>query len=222
MSVYANGSSKAAYTISKGIYNPFDMTMDAAGNLYVINNASGSFDVTEYAASTHHLVRTINGCGTSYCFQSPNLHGWIRTDQSGNLYAVDETFRAIDIVPPGATSPSKSIMLGTNKIPYDVAFDAKGNLYVGSVSENGSTYTGWITVYAPGATSPTYTIQQKHLEPVSLAFDSSGKLYVGDLGTAANSLNGIRVYHGKSLVRTITKPSGGSNSISPYSIAVLK
>jgi sugar lactone lactonase YvrE len=61
--------------------------------------------------------------------------------------------------------------------PFGVAFDAKGNLWVGSFI--GST----LTEYVPGTNSVVATISVTDMRSQALAFDSTGNLWVADLNS---------------------------------------
>jgi sugar lactone lactonase YvrE len=141
-------------------------------------------------------------------------------DPQGNLYAANQGDElptnpgSIPVFAPTDSSPSRVIATGIAG-PQAMVADAKGNLYVyntcgGSYnsSHQCSTFLGAVTVYAPGASTPSRTITNGVTQPTNyawgslLAVDNAGYLYV------ANSFyyqHGI--YHGPTV--TVYKP--GSN-----------
>ncbi|HEY1428638.1 MAG TPA: hypothetical protein VGF18_03630, partial [Candidatus Tumulicola sp.] len=60
--------------------------------------------------------------------------------------------------------------------PWSLAFDSNGNLYAGS--QNGTAAKGFVTEYAPDATSPSRTITNVAGTPRALAIDASNNVYV--------------------------------------------
>ena len=72
---------------------------------------------------------------------------------------------------PGSTTASATLT-GLN-LPYALAFDSSGNLYVANYGSN------TVSKFAPGSTTASTTLTGLN-EPNALAFDSSGNLYVAN------------------------------------------
>jgi DNA-binding beta-propeller fold protein YncE len=104
----------------------------------------------------------------------------IAEDKRGAIYVAQNcppNGNVVDIFPRGSTTPSREITTGISA-PLGVAIDAQGDLYV-------SNYPAAITVYPPGATSPSETITGGGLtDPFGLAFDSHGNLFIADFGAS--------------------------------------
>jgi hypothetical protein len=97
-------------------------------------------------------------------------------DDSGNLYVSSNSDAEVQIYPPGATYPSTIITSGIN-YPAGVAVDHKGKLYVANTFGYSSAYTGTVTEYPAGQTSPSRTISGFN-DPQGIALDRSGNLWV--------------------------------------------
>lgn len=83
----------------------------------------------------------------------------------------------IDVIPPGATSPSRVFSQPQGYgAAYDLAFDKPGNLYVANTQPN----AGNVAVYAAGTLKLLRTITKGVNYPVRLALDSSDNLYVSN------------------------------------------
>jgi DNA-binding beta-propeller fold protein YncE len=170
MWVYAAGGSMRLRGITDGLDVPAAMAFDAAGNLYVANDGSGTStgSVTVYAPGGSSVLRTI----TRGIFH-PNT---LAFDEAGNLYVgtqdtpPDALGGSIAVYPPGGTFPLRKIRKGI-ALPVAMAFDAANNLYVdnyGCVS--GASSCGSITVYAAGGASLLRKISKGINLPTTMAF----------------------------------------------------
>lgn len=90
--------------------------------------------------------------------------------------------------------------------PWSLAFDGNGNLYAGS--QNGSSPAGFVTEYAPGATSPSRTIDVSGT-PRGLAVDASNDLYVvGNVKAGCCSFQGFGAVYGPNGKKRLQKLTG--------------
>jgi DNA-binding beta-propeller fold protein YncE len=103
----------------------------------------------------------------------------LAVNKKGTVYVADNCGgNDVEEYPKGSTTLKTTITDGISN-PLGEAIDAKGNLYV-------SNYPASITVYAPGATSPSETITGGGMvDPFGLALDNSGNLYIADFGASA-------------------------------------
>jgi sugar lactone lactonase YvrE len=95
-------------------------------------------------------------------------------DQASNLYVGRDT--GVAVYPPGSNDPSYVITNGATGAT-SLAFDHTGNLYVAQF------YSEQVSVYAPEATSPSYTLDDVNA-PSAMAFDSNDNLYVANEGSS--------------------------------------
>lgn len=202
ITVYAPGSTSPSLTITNGVENPYEVVVDGSGNLYVPNGYYGrrKGDVTIIDSATGKLLQTIvKGTYNPFC---------LAVDSSGTLYVGSEG--------PGSAGPGwvSVYSAGTNRTllrkikdgidePNSMAIDASRNLYVGNYQ------SGTVSVYAPGASTPSRTISNGVVFAFSLAFDSAGNLYVADYDTVTVYAAGTT-----ELLRTIS-----NGTTAPYSLA---
>jgi hypothetical protein len=114
-------------------------------------------------------------------------HGWILPEAKKKgmklLYVTDYNSSVVLIYKQGDTSygPIGEIATGVNS-PEDDAVDKSGNLYV--VNHGNNT----VTIYAPGATSPSTTLSTDITDPLDISVDSNGIIYVADGGATGKIL----------------------------------
>jgi hypothetical protein len=88
------------------------LALDTSNNLYVSYNGLGGGRILKFAPGS----KTGMDLGIALGFA-----GGLTFDRNGNMVACDQTAPAIDIFPPGATKPSKTITKGLFD-PYHIAF----------------------------------------------------------------------------------------------------
>jgi hypothetical protein len=145
--------------------------------LYVGNSNSNTVTVYDFYAGT--LLRTIsNGVNNPLT---------LAVDKAGNVYS-GNAFRPGSVTEYDSNGNLIRTITNGTSFPEALALDAGGTLYVGN---NGS-----ITVYPPGATSPSLTISAGIGVPSAIGVDGSGTVY------SANQTN-----------NTVTEYAAGSASI---------
>jgi|HubBroStandDraft_1064217.scaffolds.fasta_scaffold92450_2 sugar lactone lactonase YvrE len=119
--VYPKGQTTPTSTLvtyGSGAF-PEGMTVDSKGDLYVAFN-DGTGQVEEFASGS--------GSGTNLGIHVGYVGG-LTMDKSGDLLLVDQNVPAVDVFPPGATSPSQQIE--GFKLGFDVAINKKNtDIYV--------------------------------------------------------------------------------------------
>ena len=97
-------------------------------------------------------------------------------DKHGTVYVPNNCGgNSVDEFPKGSTTSNLTITNGISN-PLGTAIDSSGNLYV-------SNFPAAITVYAPGATTPSETITGGGLDdPFGLAIDKNNNLFIADFG----------------------------------------
>jgi sugar lactone lactonase YvrE len=174
-SIYAVGLNNAVSKISAaGVVTrvapqlnvPGAMASDAAGDLFVVNSASGT--LVKLPAGGNVFTQVASG------FSIPNYLSisapFAATDATGNAYVSDSVAGTVSKITAGGTKTIFARVTGATGL----AFDSNGNLYVGSATASVS--TGSITKITPAGQASVITVFSNET-PYSLAFDKSGTLY---------------------------------------------
>ena len=161
-----------------GLNSPVPLVIDAAGNVWVGNTASGANSVSEFSP----LGAVISG--------SPFSGGGIddpyslAIDKSGNIWTANVTPNSLsELTSAGApVSTSAGYTGGGLNAPYDIALDSLGHVWVvnnvgSSLSEFTSTGS---TPGTPITSSPGDQGGGISNDPVSLAIDASGNIWISD------------------------------------------
>lgn len=174
-------------TLASGLAIPTFATTDAAGNVYVPEYMSGNLRritpagvVTTIAGGLAQPVGVAFGPDGALYVAASGDNSIMKVELNGTV-----TTYAGTGVAGGTNGPRAS---ATFDIPYGVAFDAAGNLYVAEFQGHR------IRKIAPGGTVSTFAGSGTEAmadgtgtaasfdEPAGLAIDADGNLYVGDSG----------------------------------------
>ncbi len=150
-----------------GIYDIYDVAIDAAGDRFVTESLPNQ--VAEFAPASTTPTAFLTGVS------NPT---WLAFAPNGNLYVISAFSSSGAVYTPGSTTPSAS--LSGLSSPQALLFDSYGNLFV--VNEGNNT----VTEYAPGSTSPTATLTGLS-QPTALALDPAGNLWVSNSGNNTTS-----------------------------------
>jgi len=151
---------------ASGFNLPYRITIDSAGNLYVVVYSSNSISKVDTSG-----IKTIYASG----FKNPS---GITIDSAGNLYVCnfyDSTVSKVD------TNRSVTTYANGFNYPAGITIDSSGNLYVcnhGNDTISKIDTSGIKTIYASGFNGST-----------GITIDSSGNLYVCDYGN--NSISKV-------------------------------
>jgi sugar lactone lactonase YvrE len=171
VTVYAPGRESVIGTIARGINQPVSLALDAAGGLFVGNDAHSLIRV--YDPTTHKLLRTISS-GIS---QPVSL----AFDHQQNLYAANFCCgTAVTVYAAGGTQLLRTISDGVSE-PNSLAFDRAGRPYVSNLPNKS------VTVYSSRTGKLIRTISDGVAGSDRLAFDTSGNLYAANV-----SYNNVR------------------------------
>ena len=116
---FPKNSTRSKRTIT--VEHPQGVAVDASGNLFVSYNGASSGQVNEYAPGS----TTGTNLGIVLLFAGGDAE-----DSAGNLLVDDQSAPAVDVFPPGATTPSRTITASLQD-PFRMSLD-KGSqhLYV--------------------------------------------------------------------------------------------
>jgi hypothetical protein len=161
-----------------GMNSPVPLAIDASGDVWVGNTASGANTVSEFSP----LGAVISG--------SPFSGGGIddpysiAIDKSGNLWTANVTPNSLsELTSAGLpVSTSAGYTGGGLNAPYDIALDSLGHVWVvNNVGSSLSEFTS--TGSTPGTPISSSTGDQGggiSNDPVSLAIDASGNIWISD------------------------------------------
>jgi len=199
-----------------GIEVPYGIAIDPSGNIYVANSASlnGDPDTVTVFPQLASLPgqpnypnvspsATISGASTGL-----NSPGGITVDSGGNIYVTDDgsvsggadSLTVYAAGSNGNVAPTATISGGATglELPFGVAIDSSGNLYV---VNPGSAVGGVdsLTIYPSGSsgnTAPSATISSDtEIEaPFGIALDASDNIYVADAGSAFGGVDSVSIY----------------------------
>jgi sugar lactone lactonase YvrE len=160
---------------ASGLYKPWDLALDNAGNLFVVDYMIlGGGDAVGNAA-----IYKIAPDGTLSIFASRvSYASSLATDNAGNLFVADYDSGIIYQYKP---SGSRATFASGLYHPVGVALDSAGNLWVADNSI-GNIYQGSIYKYKPDGSRVTIAVLNPGDRPADLAFDWMGNLYMADLG----------------------------------------
>ncbi len=162
IAVYPPGAARPSRRIENGLQRVGPMAVNGAGDVYVANNSD---EVIEYAAGSRRVLRTMK--------QGISSPQGLSLDSSGTLY-VNNTDRYpnkgwISVFAPDSSQLSYEITDGIDN-PVAIALGSDGSLYVSNDDWAVPRTRGRVSVYAPGATTPSHDIRgNKYGPPGALA-----------------------------------------------------
>lgn len=178
-------------------FRPYGVTTDIAGNVYVADGANHKIRKITIAGIVSTLAGSTqgfnDGIGTAARF---NLPIGVTADASGNVFVADYFNHKIRKITPtgvvstfaGSTSGAAdgTGILAQFNLPYGVAIDNAGNIYVGDVFNSKIRKISPIGVVSTFAGSGNYGssdgigIAAEFFRPNGVATDSAGNVYVAD------------------------------------------
>ncbi len=230
ISTYA-GTGSPAYSgdagpaTSAGIGDPYGVTLDAAGNLYIadflssrVRRVTPAGVITTVAGTGQPGFSGDGGPATSAAMYLPER---MAVDGAGNLYIVDYGNCRVRKVSASGTistvagdgqnncvySGDGVVAVATAMAPFDVAVDSAGNLFIADGINNRvlkvdastgivSTIAGTGTAGISGDNGPATSAQLNR--PVGIALDSAGNLYIADSFNAE-----VRMVNASGIISTV-------------------
>jgi len=163
---------------ASGLYKPWDMAFDSAGNLYVVDYLIVGEDPGAPLLG-NAAVYKITPSGVPTIFASRlSYHSSLTVDRTGNVFVADYDQGIIYKYKPDRTRATFASGLHH---PVGLTVNSLGNLFVADNSI-GNIYQGRIYEYKPSGSRGTFAVLQPSDRPADLAFDSMGNLLMADLG----------------------------------------
>ncbi len=197
-----SGSSDGTGTAA-GFGQPYGLAIDSKGNVYVADRKSSTIRMMTPAGVVTTIAGLVDNPGTTDGAKTVaqfNLPSGLAVDGSGNLYVADTQNNTIRKVTSAGVVSTLAGIAGSSgstdtasgvkalfNLPYSIAIDSGGNLYVADFGNNTIrkvTSAGVVTTLAGtagsgGSTDGSGTAALFN-QPASITIDSSGNLYVAD------------------------------------------
>lgn len=215
---YSRGYTTGPPSNTVTVKYPLGLALDSSQNLYVANcvvcstGSTGSDQVLVYAPGGTTPIRTIT--------TGVNEPVALAVDSSNNLYVADcmncglgaaAYVHGTDTVTEyanGGTTPVKTISFTTAvDVPFSIAVDASGDLFVANYNVN------TVTEYPPNATTPSETISHGISNPASVAVDRDNNVFVANAG--ANTVTKYAPGHPGRPKETLSVAFPSSLAVSP-------
>ncbi len=163
LTTYTLDGTQSTVTITKGLSDPVGVSVDAAGNIHVVNLGNTGF----VATYTSNGTRTTPTITKGLAFPDGVADG------ASKIYVSNEENPSIDGTVTTYTSDGVKTTptITTLKIPSDVAVDSRGKIYVSNAP---SSKGGTVTTYAADGKQTTPTITAGLSSPQAVAVDASG------------------------------------------------
>jgi len=158
---------------ASGLYKPWDLAVDSAGNVFVIDYMI----LGESIGNAAIFKVTPNGTLTIFASRVSYASS-LAIDKAGNLFVADYDNGIIYRYKP---TGSRATFASGLYHPVGMVVDSAGNLFVADNSV-GNLYQGSIYKYKPDGSRVTIAVLNPGDRPADLAFDSMGNLYMADLG----------------------------------------
>jgi hypothetical protein len=172
--VYKAGTTKLLRTITKGIDLPLALAVDTNDDLYVVNSSYPHPAVTVYAPGSSKPLPRIT--------QGVTGPAELALDPSNDLFVMNGEPSGSPTVVEYEASSGKVLRTITTGIqsPQAIAVDSSATLYV--ANDSGGVGRGTISVYPPGAWTPSYQIERGVDYARALTVDGQNNLYVANVG----------------------------------------
>jgi sugar lactone lactonase YvrE len=179
-------------TVGSGLKTPSQVTVDAAGNLYVADPGQGAVLMYPAGSSTSTSI----GTGLS----SPT---GVAVDGAGDVFIADNgNVYEIPYGPSGLNMSAQATLVSGLGSNLNLAADSLGNLYIADPDNNRVVKVSFVGGTGPGVLSQsTVNLTSGFTAPTAVAVDSNNNLYVvdganllevaGGIGAPATLLNNL-------------------------------
>ena len=173
VAVYKAGTTRLSRSITTGIYAPVSVAIDTNDNLYAGDVSYAHPGVAVYAPGSikplRRLTRGLTGATE------------VALDPSNDVFVLNSS--GISSEGPniieyeaGSKKVLRTITIGLSSLAA-IAVDSSGTLYAANTPVSDP---GWISVYAPGVSTPSYEIKDGIDGPQLVAVDGENDLYVAN------------------------------------------
>jgi streptogramin lyase len=147
-----------------GLYNSFAVTVDIAGNVYVVDE-------------NNRVLKLAAGSNTQTVLPFTGLNNpqHVAVDTAGNVYVADSANNRVLKLAAGSNDQTVLPFTGV-RWPGDVALDAAGDVYVADSANNR------VLMLAAGSNDQTVLAPTGIKNPGRIAVDTAGDVYVIDSG----------------------------------------
>ena len=210
--------------------NPSGLTTDSADNIYVADTGNNTLRKITTASAVSTFVGmagvsgSANGIGAAASFYNPT---GVTTDSAGNIYVADINNHTLrKITPDGVVSTlagaagisgstDNSVVAARFNLPYGMATDSAGNIYVTEIGNDTIrkiTPEGVVSTLAGTAgisgSSDGIGAAASFYNPWGVTTDNSGNVYVADTGNHT-----LRKITPDGVVSTLAGTAGISGSV---------
>jgi hypothetical protein len=200
-----------------GLNSPVPLVIDAGGNVWVGNTASGANSVSEFSP--------VGGPATGSPFSGGGIVDpySLAIDKSGNVWTANVTPDSLSELSNSGTpiSTSAGYTGGGLNAPYDIALDLLGHVWVvNNVASSLSEFTSTGSTAGTPITSSSGDTGGGLTNPVSLAIDALGNIWVTNsitLGTLSEFYSS-GASAGMPISTSTGDPGGGLND--PWGLAI--
>jgi hypothetical protein len=159
---------------ASGLYQPWDVAIDSAGDVFVVDYMILGGDLVGNAA-----IFKITPTGMLSIFASRlSYASSLTVNKEGNLFVADYDN---GIIYEYKLDGLRATFASGLYHPVGPVFDSLGNLFVAD-NNVGNLYQGSIYKYKPDGSRVTIAVLNPGDRPADLALDSMGNLYMADLG----------------------------------------
>jgi sugar lactone lactonase YvrE len=171
---YANGAYGTPTIVSTSLLGPADVTLDAQGNLYVIESLVGSITKFPFANGSFGTPVTVaSSLGIDIGHGQLIGPSYLAIDANGNVFTTRTNAGALVKIPYSNGSYGNPIaLIATNDVTTGVAVDANDNVFV---ADNGSIEE---LVFAHGSYAAPVGLLGNVANTGGIVLDAAGNLYV--------------------------------------------
>ncbi len=154
--------------VSSGLYNPYGVAVDGAGNVYIADTSNNA--IKEWTAANSNIT-TLVSSGLA------NPRG-VAVDAAGNVCIADSNNSAIKEWTAANSNVTTLVSVGVS-YPYDVAVDGAGNVYIADTSDSA------IRKWTAANNTLTALVTSGLSYPNGVTADGAGNVYIADSANQA-------------------------------------